>query len=164
MCIRDRQETIRQLRELGRQPLTAQSGNLTTVTTQVAAGKSKSAVRQWAILLKDALENAMLLTCKWLGIDPATYDPDVSVYIEFDEFLDGKDLDTLNTAREKRDISQLTYWDELQRRNVLSPDFKADLEAQRLLDEIPGDGMDTNIDPVLDPETGELITPPAGGE
>ena len=140
----DIKETIMQLRELGRQPLTAQSGNLTVITTAVAASKAKSAVKQWAYGLKDALENAMVLTCKFMNINTETYDPTVGVYTEFDEFMEGKDLDALAAARAAKDISRETYWDELKRRAVLSPEFDAETEEQRLLDELPGDGEDRN--------------------
>jgi hypothetical protein len=143
----DIDHTIQQLREIGRQPLTAQSGNLTVITTAVAAGKAKSAVVAWALGLKNALEEAMLITCQWLSIDAATYDPVVSVYTDFDEFMEGKDLDTLNIARGTKDISQLTYWDELKRRGVLSAEFDADVETDRLLKELPSDSVDTLDDP-----------------
>lgn len=142
----DVKETIMQLRELGRQPLTAQSGNLTTVTTAVAAGKAKSAVKTWCYSLKDALENAFVITALWLSIDAATYKPTVSVYTEFDEFMEGKDLEALQSARDNRDLSRATYWEEMRRRGVLSPEFTPEIEEQRLLDELPGDGPDTNID------------------
>lgn len=137
----DIKSTIDQLRELGRQPLTAQSGNLTVITTAVAAGKAKSAVSAWALGLKDALENAMVLTCKWMNVD---HDPVVSVYTDFDEFTEGKDLEALSAARTARDISQETYWHELKRRRVLSDEFDADAERERLLKEVPADdGEDT---------------------
>jgi hypothetical protein len=133
----DVKETINQLRELGRQPLTSQSGNLTTITTAVAAGKAKSAVGAWALLLKDTLENALKITCLWLQ-NP--FEPEVSVYMEFDDVLDdGKDLETLNKARENGDLSQETYWEELGRRKVLSPEFDAEKERQRLLAEVPAE-------------------------
>lgn len=143
--------TIQQLRELGRQPLTAQSGNLTVITTAVAAGKSNSAVKQWALALKDALENAVVITCLWLDIPADTYDPSVSVFTEFDDWTDGKDVDALNTARTNKDISRETYWFELRRRGILSPEFDAEVEEQRLLDEVPGDGLDTALDGPGDP-------------
>lgn len=136
----DIKETQQQLRELARQPLTAQSGNVTVISSAVAAGKSKSAVKAWALMLKDALENAMVITCKWKNV---VYDPSVNVFTEFDEFLEGKDLDALNSARDRGDISRETYWEEYQRRGVLSAEFDPDIEAQRLLDELPGDGIDT---------------------
>lgn len=132
-------ETIQQLRELGKQPLTAQSGNLTVITTAVAAGKASSAVAQWALMLKNALENAFVITCKYYNIDVNSYDPIVYVYSDFDDFTEGKDLDALRAMREDGDLSQETYWQEMRRRKVLSADFDADKEAGRLLKEVPGD-------------------------
>lgn len=138
----DISSTKQDLRELGRQPLTAQSGNLTTITTAVAAGKAKSAVGAWALALSDALENAMVITCKWLGIDTATYDPEVFVYHDFDNFTEGAaDLEQLRKARDAGDLSQETYWKELKRRRVLSSDFDDDEERERILAEIPGDDL-----------------------
>ena len=142
----DVKETINQLRELGRQPLTASASNLTVVTTAVAAGKAKSAVKAWAFGLKDALENALKITAMWMNLNPTVYAPTVSVYTEFDEFMEGKDLDTLNSARDRGDISRETYWDELRRRSVLSPEFNSEVEEKRLLEELPGDGPDMEID------------------
>jgi len=151
----DVQNTIKELRELGRQPLTAQSGNLTVITTAVAAGKSKSAVKAWALNLKNALENALLITCNFMAIKIDDYDAVVNVYTEFDEFLDGKDLDALAAARKNGDLSQETYWEELRRRSVLQADFDPEIERERLLAETPGDGVDTgniNDPPPNDPE------------
>lgn len=143
----DIKETQDQLRELGRQPLTAQSSNLTVITTAYAAGKSKSAVGAWALRLKDALENALKITCMWLNIKPETYDPVVTVYSEFDDFQNDQkaDLTALQTMRGARDLSQRTYWREMQRRTVLSDEFDADEEEQALLDEVP-DGNSNVID------------------
>lgn len=135
---KDVDKTKQDLRELGRQPLTAQSGNLTVITTAVAAGKAKSAVGAWALMLKNALENAMVLTGMWFNIQQTEYDPEVNVYTEFDDVLDdGKDVEALNSARERKDISQETYWIELKRRKVLAPEFDADVERDRLLKELP---------------------------
>lgn len=130
-------KTKNDLRELGRQPLTALSTQLTTVTTSIAAGKAKSAVTAWAYVLKDALENALAITMKWMGID---YEPEVNVYTGFDNILEnGADIEELGKARERGDISIETYWDELKRRKILSPEFDIAEEKKRLLDDIPAD-------------------------
>lgn len=130
-------KTKNDLRELGRQPLTAMSTQLTTVTTSIAAGKAKSAVTAWSYGLKDVLENALLITMKWMGID---YEPEINVYTGFDNVLDdGSDIEELGKARERGDISVETYWDELKRRKILSPEFDIEEERKRLLDEIPAD-------------------------
>jgi len=104
----DIKETKLDLRELGRQPLTAQSGNLTVINSAVAAGKARSAVSAWALMLKDALENALLITCLYMR---TAEEPEVNVYTEFDAFLDGAaDLAELGQARRTKDISRRTYW------------------------------------------------------
>lgn len=153
----DIEATIKQLRELGRQPLVA-TMSITTIQAGQAASKAKSAVGAWALSLKDALENAMVLTCAFLGIQPATYDPTIYVYTDFDQFTEGKDLDALATAREKGDLSQETYWSELKRRRVLSNEFDADAERERLLKEVPADGGEDTTD--LDDPPPKPGTPP----
>lgn len=132
-------KTKNDLRELGRQPLTALSTQLTTVTTSIAAGKAKSAVTAWALGLKDALENALVITLDWMKIK---YDPEVNVYTGFDNVLeDGSDLEELGKARERGDLSVETYWEELKRRKVLSPEFTAEREKKRLLEDVSTDDI-----------------------
>ena len=133
----DIKETTKELRELGRQPLTAQSGNLTVITTAVAAAKGNSAVQAWALQLKDALENAMRLTALWLG---ETVAPEVTVFTDFAiEDLDGKSPEYLLKLREAGDISLDTLWSEFRRREILGPEFDADEELSALLEEVPGE-------------------------
>lgn len=131
--------TERRLRELGRQPLTASSSNITVITAAVAAGKAKSAVKAWALMLSNSLENALMLTAKWMGLE---YDPTVHVFAEFDDWMEGEDLDALDKARARRDISHETYTEELKRRGVLSSNFTIERERVRLLDDVPAGGPD----------------------
>lgn len=132
-------KTIQNLRELGRQPLTASSSNITVITAAVAAGKAKSAVKAWAYGLKDTIENALLLTAMWMALD---YDPTVHVFAEFDDWMEGEDLEALDKARERGDISHETYTDELKRRGVLSSNFTIQRERVRLMNDLPGDDED----------------------
>lgn len=146
--------TIQQIRELGRQPLTSQSGNLTVITTAMVSDKARSAVAGWALGLKNSLENAFVLTGKWFNIPKEVYDPEVFVYTDFDNFTDGKtDVEALGAARERGDLSLETYWSELQRRRILSPEFKGDEERKKMLAEVPGDAGDDELpdDPVTPP-------------
>ncbi|WP_246704396.1 DUF4055 domain-containing protein [Rhizobium sp. P32RR-XVIII] len=133
----DVKQTEQQLRELGRQPLTAQTGNLTVVTTAFAAQKGNSAIQAWALNLKDALENAMKLTAMWLR---ETEEPEVAVHDDFDlDPNDEKGPDTLIKMRAAGDLSQRTLWSEMRRRNVLSPEFDPEAEERAIIDEIPSD-------------------------
>lgn len=133
--------TIQNLRELGRQPLTASSSNITVITAAVAAGKAKSAVRAWAYKLKDALEQALRITGKFTRV---TYDPVVYVFIDFDDWTEGGDAETLLTMNERGVLSNETLWEEMGRRAVLSTNFTAKREQARLLAQVPGDSEITN--------------------
>ena len=140
----DCKETGADMRELMRQPLTVNSENLTVITTAVAAGKTKTLIGAWRLLLIDMLENCFVMTCQWLNIPSETYDPNVWVFEDFDEFLDGKDLTELNEIRNSGNISRLTYWEELKRRRVLSSQFDPEQEEMRLLEDVTSDTSDVN--------------------
>lgn len=137
----DIKETQEQLRELGRQPLTAQSNNLTVITTAYAAGKAKTAVGAWAYLLQDCLENCMLISCLWLGITDAKYEPEIAVFTDFDDYATDQtaDLDALAKARESRDLSHSNFLRELKRRSTLRADFDIDENDAELLEETPSE-------------------------
>lgn len=165
----DVKETILQLRELGRNPLTAQSGNLTVITTQVAAKKGNSACQMWAIGEENALDIALYITALWYGIPEEEADRIRShVFVDFDvDGENGEAMGSLQTMRDKGDLSQRTLWKEAQRRDVLSADFDADAEEQALLSEGPKDDGT-----VIDMATGRSIPgvkpmpgqPPAPGK
>lgn len=136
--------TIQNLRELGRQPLTASSSNITVITAAVAAGKAKSAVKAWAYQLKDALENALVLTAKFMGV---TYDPSIHVFTDFDDWMEGEDIDAILNMNERGKLSDETTYEELTRRGVLSTNFTVKRERARLLEQLPGDdGPDVTED------------------
>lgn len=134
--------TEKQLRELGRQPLTATAG-ITVVTAALASQKASSAVQAWAYALKDTLEQAFVFTAMWLNL-PSAKAPEATVFSDFAlETNDEKGPTTLTEARKNGDLSRRTYWEELQRRGILSGDFDADEEQDRLDEELPDpDAMD----------------------
>lgn len=166
----DVKDTISQLRELGRQPLTAQSGNLTVIAASVAGQKGNTAVQMWAHLLKAALDNALKITAMWLKT-PDTFKPNIHVFTDFNVDAGDKNvLETLNAMRAAGDLSQLTLWGEMKRRAVLKDDFNAEAEKKRLdaeaLEETPGDGFDNdpaNALPPPKPGDPKPPIPPAPG-
>lgn len=129
-----------EIRELGRQPLTATSGNITVITSAFAAQRANSAIQAWAIMLKDCLENALQITALWLK---STDEPEVRIGLDFDNGTDDKanDVQALNVMRDRTppDLSQETYWEEMQRKGILSPEFDADAETKKLAKELPDD-------------------------
>lgn len=128
------EEQIKEIRELGRQPLTAQSGNLTRISAQAATSKGNSAVQQWASKLKDSLENALMITNRWLD-DPI--EPEVDVFNDFRSTDDAAETPgNLLAMRERGDLSQETLWEEMQRLGELSDNFNPDVERKRIVDEL----------------------------
>lgn len=120
----------RQMREIGRNPLTNESGNLTVVTTAFAATKGNSAVQAWANDLEDAAERGLQLTALWLG-DKS--EPEVIVYKDFSIDLETDVApDMIKFAREQRDISRKSMLREYKRRDWLSSEFDADVDEKDL--------------------------------
>jgi hypothetical protein len=129
----DIEKTTKQMRELGRQPLTAQSGNLTKITTAVAAAKGNSAVQMWALGLKDALEQALKYTAMWMN---EITEPEVKIFTEFGlDALESVAPELLIKARENGDISGTTLRGELKRYGILSAEFDEDKEREMLLND-----------------------------
>lgn len=149
--------TIKNIREIGRQPLTAQSGGITRISAAISAGKGNTAVQAWVSIFKDALEQAMLLTLKWMNVNvPDGKGPEVFVFDDFDvEDAEDATPDILMNMRKGNDLSQETLWEEMKRRGVLSAEFDAEKEAERLLNEVGGSN-----DGTIDPITGLPIVPP----
>lgn len=124
------------LRELGRQPLTALSTQLTTTTTAIAAGKAKSAVSVWTLTLENVLSQCLKITMDWMNITQTKYEPTVVVYRGFDNVLDSStDVQVLEFAVENNFISIETFLDEMKRRKILSPTFNKYNDTQKLLNQ-----------------------------
>lgn len=136
----DIKDTIKELRELGRQPLTAQSGNLTVVTTAFAAQKGNSAIQAWALNLKIALENCVWYTGKWVKQD---LEADVNIDTDFDiGFGDDASFEFVLKLREKGDISRDAELVEAKRRGILNADYDPEEDLELIDRDMVGDGDD----------------------
>ena len=151
----DIKETLKELRELGRQPLTAQSGNLTVITTAFAASKGNSAILAWAINEKSALEECITFTGDWLKIDASKVE--VKMNLDFDTSYGGDDSfgHVLEMALgDKPLISRNAALTEAKRRNILDSDYDADEDEEQIgKEEEDREGEDDDI-----------ITPPPGAQ
>jgi hypothetical protein len=144
-----------EMRHIGKQPMA--TANLTVVTTANVAMKANSAVQAWALYLKDALEQAWVITCMWLQKP----DAEVGVFVYTDFGIDiqaGKELDILDKGRARGDLTLETYWGELKRRKVLSADFDPEEEHERMAEEQEG----LEPEQPIDPATGMPIMPQPG--
>lgn len=153
-------DTMKELREIGKQPLTADSGNLTVVTTAFAAKKGNSAVQAWAINLAFALERAFHMTALWMNKTDDTK-IDVKVDTDFDVgFGDDQSFEYVLNLRERGEISREATLTEAIRRGILNADFDPEADDELLLDDLvdePGvDDVDDTND--VDDETAEAET------
>jgi hypothetical protein len=134
--------TENQMRELGRQPL-SQSAGITVVAAASASQKASSVIQAWALGLKDCLEQCLKLTADWLSLG---VEPEVSWNLDdLDLTDDDKGPATILDARKNGDISQETLWTEFRRRGILSADFDADEEKDRLEAEAPSPDEEADL-------------------
>lgn len=93
--------------------------------------KENSRLAKIAFNLKDALENAMV----WMAVLSGNGNdgPEVLVNTDFGITARGsQDLTILLNAVNAGQISRETFWHELMRRGVLSPEFDPDMEAETI--------------------------------
>lgn len=132
--------TSEDMRRLGMQPMLPKTGNVTATASGVEAAKAHSAVGTWANALKDALEQAFLLTAAWMK---SSEQVDVTVHTDFSVGLYGaEEVKALIDMRDKGMISEETFFDEMSRRGMFGPSFDKDEERDRLIAEMPGDDDD----------------------
>lgn len=132
----DISDTIKELRELGRQPLaslTSKTGSLTVITTAVAAKKGNTVIQAWVRMLHTAIQRMFDLTAQWLDIA----DPQISfdIHTEFD--LGFGDDASFNQVLELGGgdyplISREAVLDEAKRRGILRPEYNEDADVMKL--------------------------------
>lgn len=154
-----------EMRDLGYQPLS--TTNLTVITTANVSVKANSAVQAWALMLKDALEQAWKITAvSWLK---QTKEPTVFVYTDFGVDLDGaSDMGELQAMEKERIISKKLLFEEAKRRNKISADADYEKDQEQLATEQSNSVLqpEVHIDPVtgmpiaVTPEPGVLNPPP----
>ena len=148
-----------EMRDLGYQPLT--SANLTVITTANISIKAHSAVQAWALMLKDAMEQAWKITMMWLK--KPTTEVIVQVHTDFGVDLDGaSDMADLKSMEESKVISKKTYFEEAKRRGVLMDDADYDKEQEQIATESANDVL--TPEKLIDPVTGMpiVVTPQPG--
>jgi hypothetical protein len=140
------------MRNLGRQPLA--TANLTVVTTANVSMKAHSAVQAWALLLKDALEQAWQITCKWLNQDKHAGGQRAH---RFRRGFRGRDRTGFAAEGAAAGvISKRLQFNEMKRRGVLSDDADWDEDQQQSAEEQQGEQLQPEkmIDPVTGPARG----------
>ena len=129
------------MRRIGFSPLTDNSGNPTATGQAIDAAKAHSAVKAWALMLNDAIEQAFVFTAEWMGISD-TVQTEVSTDFSVQPYA-AEPLRALLVARAAGDLSRKTTLDTLKRFDVLSPDFDFEIEQTLIAAEPPKPAQET---------------------
>lgn len=109
-------------------------GSVTATGRALDSAESLTPLQAMGLDFKDAMELALRYTADWLGLGE---EADTTVIFEVGKDLDigeGKDLDVLDKARVRKDISRVAYISELKRRSILDEDYDPE-DDQELIDE-----------------------------
>lgn len=128
-----------QMASYGSEFLRKRPGASSATGRALDSAEAISPLMAWGMDFKDALELALQYTADWLKLGQdaggsVNYQikPDISVG-------ESKELDALDSMRERGDISRKTHLKELQRRDVLSPEFNEEQDKKELDAEPPKD-------------------------
>jgi len=144
----DLTELARQMGEYGSEWMKKRPNRETATARTLDTAESTSALQDVTLRFQDALENVMMLTAKWLGLDNGG---SLAVYSNFSATpVGGEGLRVLTEARKNRDISRAAFIVELKRAGVLDEDFDEKKDADKLEGELmdmlplipPSDGAD----------------------
>lgn len=129
----ERNKTEQQMRELGRQPLTAGTAGLTQVATAYASQRASSAIQAYVYNLKDCLEKAIRYAAQWLGLD---IEPEIRIDTDFAINIgDDKAPELLWQMAQGEDafISRQQFLAEMKRRGILMPEYDYDADMELIL-------------------------------
>lgn len=161
------------MREHSLRPFPAnQSGNPTVPGEVLRGQEAASPMKSAAISLQDALEQAIVLTGKMVGLEVT--EAEVKVPQDFAlTALEATDLDALYKARQDRQITHATYLGGLKRRRVLDADLDVEAEIEAVaaetkservltgrLDDFGADPDDPESEPDPGQQRPEPSTPP----
>ncbi|MDT3686487.1 MAG: DUF4055 domain-containing protein [Pseudorhodoplanes sp.] len=128
--------------------------NVTATASGIDQSRAHSAIESWSIALKNALDEGLAFTAKWMQIADVTT---ANVSTDFAAQAGGaEEAKVLASAQQRGVISAKTERNELRRRSILGPDAPDD-EAEEELIAIEREGLEPEFQ--TDPRTGELIDP-----
>lgn len=134
---------IDDMRRLGMQPMTQQSGTVTATATSTETAKAHSTVQAWALGLKDVLEQAFVFTAMWLK---EANSPEVDVSTDFSVVPFAQPpLDSLKDANTRGKIDDKTYLQGLRRFGVLPPDADVDAIMEAAAEQAPADPTEEEL-------------------
>lgn len=136
---------VKRMKDAGLMPLS--DANLTVVTSANLMMRANSQVQAWTFRLKDSLEQAWVLTAKWLGRDDNTIQ--VEINTDFAADIDsGNKANAVLNAEKQGVVSKKETALTLQNLGVLRKAYDYDDDEEQLATEQQGLQPEQPIDPV----------------
>lgn len=138
----------------GAQFLQKQPGNPTATARALDSAETMSPLQAMTYDFESAVAQALRITADWMGQEQGGT---VTLCKDFaPDDPSGAGLQTLDKARDRKDISRVAYLDELKERGILSEDYDAEDDLTALEDEattLPGltGATDEDLDPASAP-------------
>ena len=136
----DLKDLEEKMASFGAEFLKAKPGTATATSRALDSSEAVSPLQAMGVDFRDALEVALSYTGRWLRLP----EPDeVTVVFEVDNDLDALDstsLQSLEAARNRKDISRRAYLAELKRRGILNDDFDPEDDEEALKTETDTQG------------------------
>lgn len=138
-----------QMASYGSEFLRKRPGASSATGRALDSAEAISPLMAWGMDFKDALEVALQFTADWLKVeDGGTVAYEIKADITVGE---SKELDVLDKARARKDLSRKTFLSELKRRDILSTEFDEEKDAKEIdeepVDETPGMQMSVTSTP-----------------
>jgi hypothetical protein len=145
-----------QMASYGSEFLRKRPGASSATGRALDSAEAISPLMAWGIDFKDALEVALQFTADWLKQPKGgTVAYEIKADITVGE---SKELDVLDKARARKDLSRKTFLSELKRRDILSTEFDEEKDAKEIeeepVDETPGVEMSVSTPGVRGRKTG----------
>jgi hypothetical protein len=129
-----------QMAHYGAEFLKRRPGNTTATERALDSAEATSPLQDAAMRFNEALNQALRLTGKWVGIEETGR---IEVATDFEEVeKDSAHLDFLDKARGRGDLSKQNYLEEARRRGALREDFDMEENEQQLEEERTEMGLD----------------------
>lgn len=120
------------------------AGKVTATAVILDSGEANAALKAVAKGLQDAIEQALLFTAQIMKLSDGG---SVKVYDDFGGGEIPGTVTEMTSMRSLRDLSQETYWSEMQRRGVLSEDFDPAVEQARLQGDLQQEMLGSGLPP-----------------
>ena len=137
---KDLHDLEEQMAMYGADFLKRRPGSVTATGRALDSSEAISPLQAMGVDFRDALSLALSYTLAWMNKPDESVDVVFEVEVDVDAG-DGKELDVLDKARTRRDISRKGFLGELKRRGTLDDDFDIDGDEEELRDELDNVGL-----------------------